>query len=201
MCQYIYRLPRRKNPKPKTIEEVIEDILTAENYFNDEIKNIFGNDNSNEKPEKVKPEKVEPQNDNSNLEKKRDELLKLAEDGDWSKSVAYTKKASQKVKNKLYTEYERKRIQKANEFLTDLLISKFSNILGGLDAIESPEELTKYLKKDEKLKRDVHSLDERIIQFIPFLGFLSDRITTAKHFYGHKTNQSDETIKEVVTEN
>ena len=132
MCQYIYRLPRRKNPKPKTIEEVIEDILTAENYFNDEIKNIFGNDNSNEKPEKVKPEKVEPQNDNSNLEKKRDELLKLAEDGDWSKSVAYTKKASQKVKNKLYTEYERKRIQKANEFLTDLLISKFSNILGDL---------------------------------------------------------------------
>ena len=70
----------------------------------------------------------------------------MAEDGDLDKSVAYIKKASQKVINKLYTEYERKRMQKANEFLTDLMISKFAHTLGGLDAIESPEALTKELK-------------------------------------------------------
>ena len=194
-------MPRRKNPKPETIDEVVEEISTAENSFNDEIKNIFGDDNSNEKSGRVKPEKVEPEKDNSNLEKKRDELLKLEEDGELDKSVAYIKKASQKVINKLYTEYERKRMQKANEFLTDLLISKFANTLGGLDAIESPEELTNELKKDELLKRDVHSLVERITRFIPFLGFLSGGITTARHVYGHKTNQQDETIKEVETEN
>ena len=194
-------MPRRKNPKPETIDEVVEEISTAENSFNDEIKNIFGDDNSNEKPEGVKPEKVEPEKDNSNLEKKRDELLKLAEDGDLDKSVNYIKKASQKVINKLYTEYERKRMQKANEFLTDLLISRFANTLGGLDAIESPEELTKELKKDELLKRDVHSLAERITPYIPFLGFLSGGITTARHVYGHKTNQQEKTIKEVETEN
>ena len=98
--------------------------------------------------------------------------MKLAEDGDLDKSVNYIKKASQKVINKLYTEYERKRMQKANEFLTDLLISRFTNTLGGLDAIESPEELTKELNEDELLKRDIHSLVERITPFIPFLGFL-----------------------------
>ena len=137
------------------------------NSFNNEIKNIFVDDNCNEKSEKA-----EPKEDNSNLEKKRDELLKLAEDGDLDKSVNYIKKASQKVINKLYTEYERKRMQKANEFLTDLLISRFTNTLGGLDAIESPEELTKELNEDELLKRDIHSLVERITPFIPFLGFL-----------------------------
>ena len=105
------------------------------------------------------------------------------------KSVAYIKKASQKVINKLYTEYERKRMQKANEFLTDLLISRFVNTLG-LDAIESTEELTK--ESDELLKGDVHSLVERITPHIPFLGIISGGITTAKHLYGHKTNKEEE---------
>ena len=127
--------------------------------------------------------------------------MKLAEDGDLDKSVAYIKKASQKVINKLYTEYERKRMQKANVFLTDLLISKFANTLGGLDAIESLEELTNDLKTDELLKRDVHSLVERITTFIPFLGIISGGITTAKHVYGHKTSQPDEVSKEDQTEN
>ena len=89
-------------------------------------------------------------------------LLKLAEDGDLDKSVAYLKKVSHKAINKLYTNYERKRMHKANEFLTDLLISRFSNTLGGLDAIESPEKLTKELNKDELLKRDVFSLVEKM---------------------------------------
>ena len=93
----MYKMPRCKNPKPETTEEVIDNISTAENSLNNEIKNIFGDDNSNEK--------AEPK-DNSNLEKKRDELSKLAEDGDLDKSVAYIKEASQKVINKLYTECE-----------------------------------------------------------------------------------------------
>ena len=52
--------------------------------------------------------------------------MKLAKDGDLDKSVAYIKKASQQAINKLYTEYECKRMQKANEFLTDLVISRWS---------------------------------------------------------------------------
>ena len=51
-------------------------------------------------------------------------------------------------------------MQKANEFLTDLIISRFSKSLGGLDAIESPEELSNELKKDELLERDVYSCGE-----------------------------------------
>ena len=177
-------MPRLKNPKLETIEEVVKDFSTAENIVDEEINNLLID---NVKPEKVKPEKAEPKEENNDLEKKRDELLKLAEDGDLDKSVAYIKKASQKVINKLYNEYERKRMPKANEFLTDLLISKFANTLG-LEAIESPKELTKDLEKDELLKRDVHSLVERITLFIPFLGIISGGITIAKHVYGCKAS-------------
>ena len=185
-------MPRRKNPKSETIDEVVEEISTAENSFNEEINNIFGDEKS---------EKVEPQNDNNDLEKKRDELLKLAEDGDLDKSVSYIKKASHKVINKLYTEYVCKRMQKANVFLTDMVISKFCSTLGGFEAIESPKELYKELDKDELLKRDVNSIIEKITAYIPFLGFLSGCITTAKHVYGHKTNHQDETNNEDETEN
>ena len=48
--------------------------------------------------------------------------------------------------------------------------------------------LSKELKKDELLKRDVCSLVERISPYIPFLEILSGGITTAKHIYGHKNH-------------
>ena len=82
--------------------------------------------------------------------------------------------------------YERKRMQKANEFLTDQLISKFADALGGLDPIESSEVLSDELQKDDLLKSDVIKVVEKISPCIPFLGFLSGGITTAKHVYDHK---------------
>ena len=178
-------MPRRKNTKPETIDELLEEMETAETIVEEEIKN-----SSSEKPEKEEPEP-------DNTEKKRDEILKLAENGDLDKSVAYIKKASsQKVINKLYIEYERKRMENANDFLTDLLISKFANALGGFDAIESPDVLSKELQRDELLKRDVYSLVEKITPFIPFLGILSGGITTAKHVYDHKSKKQEEGPKE-----
>ena len=34
-------MPRRKNPKPETIEEVAEDFSTAENIVDEEINDLF----------------------------------------------------------------------------------------------------------------------------------------------------------------
>ena len=62
-------MPRRKNTKPQNINDVIVEISAAENSLNDEINNIFSDNNSNEKPGKDKPENVEPQNDNTHFEK------------------------------------------------------------------------------------------------------------------------------------
>ena len=81
-------------------------------------------------------------------------------------------------------------MRKANEFITDSLISKFAETLGGLNAIESSEELSKELGKDELLRRDVCYVVEILSPYIPFIGFLSGGITTAKHICKHRENNA-----------
>ena len=67
-----------------------------------------------------------------------------------------------------------------------MLISRFSDLLGGLDAIESSEELGKELRADKLLRRDVKSIVERFTPFLPFLGIISGGVTVGKHVIKHK---------------
>ena len=77
---------------------------------------------------KDESEKIPTTENNSNNEtredvsKKREELLRLSEDGEISQSVASLKKACGKVVLKIYAEYGRQQAEKANAFLTDLLV-------------------------------------------------------------------------------
>ena len=91
-------MPKRK----KNLEEVVE--------LEDEIKTI----------EIEADREADPQDQ---IEKKRKELIKLAEDGQFDKNVKTIKKASNKIIEKYYKECERKRMQNANAFITDQLIS------------------------------------------------------------------------------
>ena len=100
----------------ETTDDLVAEIENARNVVKEEIKSI--------------DEHSKEANNGDDSNKKRYELLKLAEDGDIDRSVAYIKKASQKVIDNVYSEYERKRLQKVNEFLTDLLNSKLSSTLG-----------------------------------------------------------------------
>ena len=86
-------------------------------------------------------------------------------------------------------------MQKANEFITDQLISKFADALGGLDAIEKPEVLSEELQKDDWLKSDVIKVVDKISPYISCLGFLSGGITTGKHVYDHKKNKDKSETK------
>lgn len=112
----------------------------------------------------------------------KSELIKLDEDGQLDRSVKYIKKASSKVIKKLHRKHEYKRLQKANEFITDMLISTFSKLLGGLHAVESPEVMKDELKKDEVLRRDVTNLVSSLTPYVPYLDFLSGGITVGKHW-------------------
>ena len=91
--------------------------------------------------------------------KKHEELIRLSENGEISQSVQNLKKANDKVILKIYSEYEVIQAEKANVFLTYLLISKL------LDAIENSEELGKELQNDKLLKNDVKSVVERLMPF------------------------------------
>ena len=121
-------MPRkRKDSFEESIEECVKEIKTTV----EEVDNTAGS-------------RADPQEE---IERKREELIKLSENGQIETNVKTIKKASNKIIERYYNEYERKRMQKANEFPTDQLISKFSDALGGLDAIESPEGLEDELKK------------------------------------------------------
>ena len=119
-------------------------------------------------------------NKEEEINRKRNELLQLSEDGEIDYKVSQLKKASGKVILRIYAEYEMKEAEKANAFLTGLLISKFSD-LGGLEAIESSDELEKDLSKDKLLGRDVKNIVGKLTPFLPYLGLLSGGITVGKH--------------------
>ena len=126
-------------------------------------------------------------NGEEEIARKRNELLLLSEDGEISQSVASLKKASGKQILKLYAEYERIQAEKVNVFLTDLLISKFSDLLGGLEAIESSDALEKDLIKDKLLRTPL-----LMTPFLPYIGLLSGGVTVGKHVVKKKYAEEKE---------
>ena len=91
------------------------------NNMNNENNEYDENMTMNEEEEKKQKE----------IMKKREELMKLSEDGQIKQSVKFLKNASEKVIFKIYNEYEVIQAEKTNIFLTDFLISKFADLLGG----------------------------------------------------------------------
>ena len=103
------------------------------------------------------------------------ESIKLSQDGEINQSIKYFKKASSNTINKLCNQYEERRLQKANKFLTGLL--------GRFDATKDPQ---------DKLRRDVEGISS-IIPFLPYIGLLSDGITVGKHVSKHMYNKVSDT--------
>ena len=172
------------------INSLVGELETA----NDEMKKIeLDHVTVNDTTESTNDKK---EKDISDLDRMRLELIKLSENGEIDQSIKHIEKASSKVISKLYKEYEDKRMQKANEFLTDLFISKFSKLMGGLDAIDSVENMEDELKKDELLRR-VNNLVASLTPYIPYLGLLSGSITVGKHVSKHMLNKAENTSNKI----
>ena len=116
---------------PKRRVKSMDDIRDVNGLVNEQLKNV-ANQRSDEKISTGTKD---------DTDKKWYELIQLAEDGELDQSVKYIMKASVKIVNKTYSEYEEIRMQKAIEFLTDLVISKFSSLLGGFDTIQDPKQM------------------------------------------------------------
>ena len=73
-----------------------------------------------------------------------------------------------------------------------MLIRRFSDLLGGLDAIESGDELGKELIADKLLRRDVKSIVERFTPFLPFLGIISGGVAVGQQMIKHKSSGNND---------
>ena len=121
----------------------------------------------------------------SELERLRIELIKGAEDGDVPQSAGYIRKATEKAVRKMHAVMRDTEREKANANITDMIISNLAELLGGLDAISSPEELKKDLRGDALFKRDLTSGVNKIIPMIPLIGLISGGARTGSHIGTH----------------
>ena len=108
-------------------------------------------------------------------------LIQLAEAGEIPQSVKCIEKANNKVVKKIYAKHQMKEQDKNNAVLTDVLITKFSELMGMLNTVPSGELLAAELREDKLLQRDIKKVVEFISPFIPFIGVITGGATLGKH--------------------
>ena len=70
---------------------------------------------------------------------------------------------------------------KNNAILSDVLITKFSELMGMLNTVPSGELLAAELREDKLLQRDIKKVVGFISPFIPFIGVITGGATLGKH--------------------
>ena len=134
-------------------------------------------------PENYETEDRENENENEadHADHTRMRMVQLAEAGEISQSVKYIKKASDKVISKLHAEYLMIEQDKNNAILSDVLITKFSELMGMLQTVPSGELLAAELREDKLLQGDIKKAVSFISPFIPFIGAITGGATLGKH--------------------
>ena len=117
-------------------------------------------------------------------------LIHLAEAGEIPQSVKCIEKANNKVVKKIYAKYQMKEQDKNNAVLTDVLITKFSELMGMLNTVPSGELLAAELREDKLLQRDIKKVVEFISPFIPFIGVITGGATLGKHVMQQQRNET-----------
>ena len=115
-------------------------------------------------------------------------LIQLAEAGEIPQSVKCIEKANNKVVRKIYAKHQMKEQDKNNAVLTDVLITKFSELMGLLNTVPSGELLAAELREDKLLQRDIKKVVEFISPFIPFIGVITGGATLGKHVMQQQRN-------------
>ena len=125
-------------------------------------------------------ENIETANENDTADHTRMRMVQLAEAGEISQSVKYIKKASDKVISKLHAEYLMIEQDKNNAILSDVLITKFSELMGMLQTVPSGDLLAAELKEDKLLQGNIKTAVSFISPFIPFVSWTSNRRSHAR---------------------
>ena len=126
--------------------------------------------------------------DTTDIDNVRLILIQLAEAGEIPQSVKCIEKANNKVIRKIYVKYQMKEQDKNNAVLTDVLITKFSELMGMLNTVPSGELLAAELREDKLLQRDIKKVVEFISPFIPFIGVITGGATLGKHVMQQQRN-------------
>ena len=80
-----------------------------------------------------------------------------------------------------------------NEKVTDVLITKLSELMANLDLVKDNVSLEDGLSKNELFKRDVKRIIGYLTPYVPMVGLVSGGITIGAHVADKKLNSPGET--------
>ncbi|CAB3997344.1 Hypothetical predicted protein, partial [Paramuricea clavata] len=126
----------------------------------------------------------------------REELLKQADAGEINYTAKYIKKHPKKTLESIYKDYERQQLENTNNQQTDILIAKFTELMGELKAVKSipsvyltgGKQAAQCVVENKLLKKDLRNLVGYITPYIPLIGILSAGITFGKHVVSTKVS-------------
>ena len=111
----------------------------------------------------------------------REKLISLAEKGKINYSPKYIQKANRDALEKIKMKYDRKITEKSSKMVSNLLVSKLSDILEKTDLIDSSSELKQELDENELFKEELNELvNDQLIPLIPQIGLISGGVTVVE---------------------
>ena len=123
----------------------------------------------------------------------RSELITLVEKHEIKHSIAYIKTASYSALEKIKGEYERKQLQKTNEYLSETLMEKLSEFMEGVNMIDDAKSMEEELLHNRMVKRDLKNILGYVTPYIPLIGLVCGISIVGKHMYNRKTETNEET--------
>ena len=122
----------------------------------------------------------------------REKLIKLSSEGKIKYKRKFLTEADDEEIERIYNEYEAQQLDEANEQLSEILISKFSNFMEKFELVVSKDDLENDLSKNELLKKDIKTIVGYITPHIPFIGLISGGITVGGHVVSKKLSKEDD---------
>ena len=95
----------------------------------------------------------------------------------------------------MYEDYQRQELDEVNEKVTDLLLTKFSELMANLELVKDNVSLEDDLAKNELFKRDVKRIIGYLTPYVPMVGLISGGITVSAHVADKKFNSKEEPEK------
>ncbi len=126
-----------------------------------------------------------------NTQSLRNELITLAEKHEIKHSAAYIKKASHSALEKIKSDYERKQLEETNEFLTETLMGKLSELMEEANMIDDAKSMEEELTHNKMVKKDLKNILGYVTPYIPLIGLVCGVSIVGKHMYNRKQDPDD----------
>ena len=123
----------------------------------------------------------------------REKLILLAEKEKINYSLKYIQKANRDALEKIKIKYDRKITEKSSKMVSNLLVSKLSDILEKTDLIESSDVLKQKLDENELFKEEFTELvNDELMPYIPKNGLVSGSVTVVEEIIKKRMGKQGE---------